>query len=63
MIIRTLDFDLGSIISGLGTAVVIFFFLMVVLSMAVRIVPEQRCFIKACTGSDLKSTSNVSELI
>ena len=42
MIIQTLDFDLGSLISGLGTAVAAFFFLMLVLSMAVRIVPEYR---------------------
>ena len=42
MIIRTLDFDIGSLISGLGTAVVVFFFLIMVLSMAIRIVPEYR---------------------
>ena len=42
MIIRTLDFDLGSVISGLGSAFVVVFFLLVVLSMAVRVVPEYR---------------------
>ncbi|MBQ6775528.1 MAG: slipin family protein [Synergistaceae bacterium] len=34
--------DLGSIISGLGTAVVVVFFLMIVLSTAIKIVPEYR---------------------
>ena len=34
--------DLGSIISGLGTTVVALFFLMIVLSTAIKIVPEYR---------------------
>ena len=42
MMIRTIDFDIGSLISGLGTAFVVIFFLLVVLSMAVRVVPEYR---------------------
>ena len=42
MMIRTIDFDIGSLISGLGTAFVVVFFLLVVLSMAVRVVPEYR---------------------
>ena len=42
MVIRTLDFDIGSIISGIGTTFVVIFFLLIVLSMAVRVVPEYR---------------------
>ena len=42
MMIRTIDFNIGSLISGLGTAFVVIFFLLVVLSMAVRVVPEYR---------------------
>ena len=42
MVIHTLDFDIGSIISGLGTAFAAIFFLVIVLSMAVRVVPEYR---------------------
>ena len=42
MIVRTLDFDLGSLISGIGTTFVVIFFLLIVLSMAVRVVPEYR---------------------
>ncbi len=42
MVISNLDFDLGSIISGLGSAFVVIFFMLMVLSMAVRVVPEYR---------------------
>lgn len=42
MIIRTLDFDIGSLISGLGTFVVVAFFLLIVLSSAIKVVPEYR---------------------
>ena len=42
MIIRTLDFDLGELISWLGSSVVVLFFLLIVLSMAIRVVPEYR---------------------
>ena len=42
MVISMSDFDLGSIISGLGSAFVVIFFLLMVLSMAVRVVPEYR---------------------
>ena len=42
MVIRTLDFDLGAVISWLGSSVVVLFFLLFVLSLAIRIVPEYR---------------------
>ena len=42
MIIRTLDFDLGELISWLGSSVVVLFFLLIVLSMAIKVVPEYR---------------------
>ena len=42
MVIRTLDFDLGELISWLGSSVVVIFFLLIVLSMAVKVVPEYR---------------------
>ena len=42
MIVRTLDFDLGELISWLGSSVVVLFFLLIVLSMAIKVVPEYR---------------------
>ncbi|MBQ7543480.1 MAG: slipin family protein [Synergistaceae bacterium] len=42
MVIRTLDFDIGAVISWLGSSAVVLFFLLIVLSMAVRVVPEYR---------------------
>ena len=42
MVIRTLDFDIGAVISWLGSSAVVLFFLLTVLSMAVRVVPEYR---------------------
>ena len=42
MIVRTLDFDLGELISWLGSSVVVLFFLIIVLSMAIKVVPEYR---------------------